>query len=103
MQPRHIRVRGIVVVVIFLARGLLAIPGVVPWQLCLQWSDQYSVGIFADTMLAKRAGIIVSIVLLLLPALRWYCCPLPTGVVTLVTLVLLPASQTGVYPFMTQM
>ncbi len=102
MQPRHIRVRGIVVVVIFLVRGLVAIPGVVLRQLCPQWSDRCSIGIFASAVLATRAGVIVSIAPLLLPALHRHCCPLCAGIVTLVTFALLPASRTGVCSFMTQ-
>jgi hypothetical protein len=103
MQPRHIRVHGIVVVVIFLARGLAGIPGIFPRQLFLQWSNQCSIDIFASAVLATRTGVIVSIVPLLLPALHQHHCPLCAGVVTLGTLALLPASRTGICPFMTQM
>jgi hypothetical protein len=35
MQLQHVRVRGVIVVVIFLAHGLIAVPGIIPRNLAL--------------------------------------------------------------------
>ncbi len=108
-QLQHICVRGVIVVVIFLTHGLVAVPGVVPRQLGLQWSGQCSIGVFASVVLASLptlccshcqhcAVVIADIAPASLPLSCGRICHCCAGIVALVTPALLPALQTGLCP-----
>jgi hypothetical protein len=102
-QSRHIRVCGVVVVVIVLAHGLIAVPGIVPRFICLRWSCGSSVGLFAGVVLASLAAFHCPVVVAsVAPAsFSLSCgrfCPRCAGIVALIAFVLPPASRTGVCP-----
>ncbi len=108
-QLLHIRVCGLIVVVIVLARGLIAISGVVPWSLCLRWSSGCSVGVFASVVLGSLAAlrrchhqhctvVVAGVVPASFPLSHGRFCPCRAGIIALVILALPPALQTGICP-----
>jgi hypothetical protein len=90
-QLQHIRVRGIVVVVVFLAQG--PYPASCHGDLAFDGlADAALVSLLALCWhpCPHPAGIIASLVLSLLPALRRRCCPCCAGAFALFALALLP-------------
>jgi hypothetical protein len=94
-QSQHVRVRGVVVLVIVLAHGLIAVPASFHGDLAFDGpADAALVSLLA---LCWRpwphcAGVITNIALLLLPALRWHHRPRCMGAFSLIALALLPLS-----------
>ncbi len=102
-QSQHICVCGVIVVVIVLACGLIAIPGVVPQSICLRWSCGSSIGLFVGAVLASLAALHCPIVVAsVAPASFSLSCgrffPCRAGIVALIAFALPPALQTGVCP-----
>jgi hypothetical protein len=103
-QLQHLGVSGDVAMLLVIARGFVPVLGILPWQLCLQWSSQCSAGVSANVVLASLpplrwchcqhcAVVVAGVVPALLPLLRGHHCSCCTSVVDLVAPVLPPALQ----------